>query len=198
VTVSFTVTDPAAESADPITGTINRGDGSAAQAISGRTIAKSNNYVSGGPYTINVSVNDGDGGTATAMGTFSLLYTTSGILQPINADKSSNFKLGSTFPIKIKITDCNGASVTTLKPDIGLKKIGTGNGTANEADVQSVPDDGSEMRYDPTAQQYIYNLSTRLSKLINPAGAPLELGSYEVRVVDPTIATAYGYFDIVK
>jgi PKD domain len=201
VTVSFTVFDPATETYDPITGTINWGDGSAAQAIAGRTISESHSYAAGS-YVVNVSVNDGDGGTASAGGSsggaVSLLYATSGILQPINADKSSNFRLGSTFPIKIRVTDCSGASVGTLAPEVGLTRTGTGTGAPNEAVPESVPDDGNDMRYDAGGQQYIYNLSSKRSTLVDPAGAPLPLGTYEVRVFHSTFAPAKGYFDIVK
>jgi hypothetical protein len=199
VTVSFTVSDPATETYDPITGTINWGDGAPAQSIAGRTISQTHSYAAGS-YVITVTVNDGDGGSATAGGSsggsLSLLYTTSGLLQPINADKSSNFKLGSTFPIKLRITDCTGAPVGGLTPEVGLKRIGSGSGTANEAVPESVPDVGNDMRY--SDGQYIYNLSSKRSTLLDPAGAPLSLGSYEVRVYHPTITTAYGNFDIVK
>jgi hypothetical protein len=200
VSVSFGVSDPADEAHDPITGTITWGGGTpATDAISGRTVSKSHLY-GAGTYTLTVDVDDGDGGTDAdgTTGNVKLLYATSGLLQPINADKSSNFKLGSTFPIKIRVTDCNGASVGTLAPDVGLVKVGAGGGVVNEVDVQSVPDAGTDMRYDATAGQYIYNLSSKRSTLIVPAGAPLDLGSYRVSVSDPTIATAFGFFDIVK
>jgi hypothetical protein len=155
-----------------------------------------------GSYVISASVNDGDGGTDTdggpGPGAFSLLYATSGILQPINADKTSNFKLGSTLPVKIRITDCAGAAVTNLTPHVGLAKIGNGTGTVNEAIPESVPDEGSDMRYDAGGQQYIYNLSTKRSTFASPSGGPLSLGNYKVSVEHPAIPTAVGYFDIVK
>jgi hypothetical protein len=198
VTVSFTVSDPAAQTSDPITGTIDWGDGSAAQAIAGRTISQTHSYAAGS-YVVTVSVDDGDGGTDTdggnTVGAVALLYATSGILQPINSDKTSNFKLGSTLPVKIRITDCTGASVPNLTPHVGLVKVGAGGGTANEAVPESVPDEGNDMRY--TDGQYIYNLSTKRSTLVSPAG-PLQLGSYKVWVEHASIPTAYGYFDIVK
>jgi hypothetical protein len=180
VTASFTVSDPANEANDPITGTINWGDGSGTQAISGRTISQTHSYTPGS-YVVDVSV--------------VLLYTTTGLLQPINADKTSNFKLGSTLPVKIRITDCAGASVPGLTPHVGLVKVGSGGGTVNEAVPESVPDDGSDMRY--SDGQYIYNLSTKRSTLVSPAGA-LQVGSYKVWIEHSLIPTASGYFDIVK
>ena len=61
------------------------------------------------------------GGSSTA---FSLLYNTSGILQPINlTGPRSAFKIGSTIPVKIKVTDCNGASVSGLTLHVKLQKL---------------------------------------------------------------------------
>jgi hypothetical protein len=51
------------------------------------------------------------------------------------------------------------------------------------------------MRY--SDGQYIYNLSTKRSTLVSPAG-PLQQGSYKVWIEHSLIQTAYSYFDIVK
>src|SRR6185503_11485787 len=94
---------------------------------------------SAGTYTIAVNVNDGDGGTATATGTGSvnLLYTASGVQQPVNDTQAHNdpsiFKYGNTIPVKVIITDCNGNSVNTLAPQIAVKKI-AGSTPANGVD----------------------------------------------------------------
>jgi len=202
VGLPFSFSDPGVNDG-PWTVTINWGDGSTATTFSASTqgaqSTQPHTYAAGGPYTITVTVKDKDNATSDAQSpaAFSLKYNTSGLLQPINADKSSNFKAGSVFPIKIQITDCNGASVGTLKPDVKLEKVGAGGGVINEAEVVSVPDDGSEMRYDTSGKQYIYNLSTKRSTLIAPAG-PIDIGSYKVSVLDPAITTADGYFDVVK
>jgi hypothetical protein len=166
VSVSFTVTDPADNAHDAITGTINWGDSSSTN-ISGRTISESHTY-SAGTYTINVSVNDGDGGVATAggagPGSVSLLYNNSGILQPINpGPPDSIFKYGSTVPVKIRVTDCNGTSVSGLTLNVSVKKVSpnTPSGIDETVTSTSAADTGTQMRYDSVAQQYIYNLATK-------------------------------------
>ncbi len=170
VTVSFTVSDPADNTHDPITGTINWGD-SSSTTISGRTISQSHTY-SAGTYTITVSVNDGDGGTDSdggpGAGSASLLYNASGVLQPVNDTQAhqdpSIFKYGSTIPVKIKVTDCNGVSVSGLSPQISVKKTsGSTPPTGVDEAITSTSgaDTGTTMRYDSAGQQYIYNLATK-------------------------------------
>ena len=108
VSVSFTVVDPADQSADPITGVLNWGDGNSTP-IAGRSIATSHSYAPG-VFSLSVSVNDGDSGTATAgaPANVSLLYGTSGILQPIDAAGTSTFKISSTIPTKVRVTGLRG------------------------------------------------------------------------------------------
>jgi hypothetical protein len=164
VNVSFTVFDPATETYDPITGTINWGD-SNSTSISGRSISASHSYAAGN-YTIQISVNDGDGGSATKSQTVGLLYNMSAIQPPINPDGSSVFKYGSTIPVKVRITDCAGAPVPGLAPTIGLSlaNASTPPPPINE-DVYSTSasDTGNTMRYDASAGQYIYNFNTKSS-----------------------------------
>ena len=197
VNLSFTVDDPATEAYDPITGTINWGDGNTTN-IAGRSISQSHSYAAGS-YTIQVNLNDGDGGAASKNHAVSLLYSTgAGLLQPINADKSSNFKLGSTFPLKVKVTDCNQTSVSGLTLTVALTKLGTASGGVNEAVPESQPDDGNTMRYDSSAAHYIYNLSTKRSYFATTPYSPLELGQYKVTISGGGIAPVVGQFDIVK
>jgi hypothetical protein len=194
VTVSFTVSDPADQAADPITGSINWGDGSPVQTISGRSISQDHNYAPGGPYTIAATVNDGDGGTASAGGSasaFSLLYNTSGILQPINMTGTrSLFKLGSTIPVKIKVTDCSGNPVAGLAPQVSLaKQDGTPDGTSVEDFYSTVPDQGTTMRFTGSPDyQYIYNLGTK----------NLTQGDFKVTISEPTIAPVSAIFSLKK
>jgi hypothetical protein len=194
VTVAFGVTDPADNAADPITGTIDWGDGSTPHSISGRSVSQSHGYAPGGPYTINAGVNDGDGGTATAGGSssaFSLYYATSGILQPINmTGNRSAFKLGSTIPVKLKITDCSGAPVSNLSLQISLLKLdGSPDGIAVEEFYSTVPDQGNLMRFTGSPDyQYIYNLGTK----------NLTQGDFKVTVSNATIAPVSAIFSLKK
>ena len=194
VTVTFTVSDPAAESHDPITGTINWGDGSTT-ATSGRTVTEAHTY-SAGTHTLTATVYDGDGGSDSvgAAGNVSLLYTTSGFMQPINMDGTSNFKIGSTIPVKLKIFNCSGNQVTTLSPTVHLKKTGSAAGSVNEVVSSSAADTGNMMRH--TGDSYMFNLSTKRSQF--NAGQDLTEGRYELRVKHPTISDVVVEFDLRK
>lgn len=192
VTVTFTVADPASNTADPTTGTITWGDG-ATSTITGRTVSASHSYAAG-TYNLMAVVNDGDGGVdqAGAAGNVSLQYVTSGVLQPINADGTSSFKIGSTIPVKLRITDCAGATVGTVRPKVSLRKLLVNSGTVNEVVSTSAADTGSIMRFDGT--QNIYNLSTKNSEF--NAGQSLTQGRYELTLSDPTIKSVVVQFDL--
>jgi hypothetical protein len=93
--------------------------------------------------------------------------------QPINANGSSVFKLGRTIPVKITLTDENGAPVAGEALRLSLAKLtddiegtviesGFTTGNANE---------GNLFRETGTPGEYIYNLSTR----------GLTAGTYNVR-----------------
>jgi hypothetical protein len=169
VGVAFTVTDAVDNTVDPITGTINWGDGNTTN-ISGRTISESHTYTSAGTFNLTATVNDGDGGTDTegGNGNVSLLYNASGVLQPVNDTQAhqdpSIFKHGSTIPVKIRITDCNGTVVSGLSPVITVTKVNPNpppDGIAETTASTSGADTGTTMRFDAASGQYIYNLATK-------------------------------------
>jgi len=103
--------------------------------------------------------------------TYSVVYASSGmcldspghqILQPINLDGSSVFKQGSTVPAKFRVCDANGNSIGTPGVVSDFKLIAKTNGTSsdpNEAIVSTNAD--SAFRWDPSAQQWIFNISTK-------------------------------------
>ena len=93
-------------------------------------------------------------------------FVLDGVLQPINPDGSSVFKFGRTVPVKLQLTDASGAYVTDATVRIYLAKISDGViGTEVEASSTSAASTGNTFRYDPEANQYIFNLGTRdLSK----------------------------------
>jgi hypothetical protein len=87
--------------------------------------------------------------------------STSGVLQPINQDGTSVVKKGSTLPVKIKVFDVNGVSIGAPGTILGLQRFNATNGvfgTVNEEIISTTPD--SNFRWDATAQQWIFNLST--------------------------------------
>lgn len=82
-------------------------------------------------------------------------------LQPINSDGSSIFKLGSTIPVKFKLTGAS-AGITNLVATLSVAKVSNQvTGTTVEAVSTAASNAGNTYRYDPTTQQYIFNLSTK-------------------------------------
>jgi hypothetical protein len=85
------------------------------------------------------------------------------ILQPINVDGSSTFKQGSTVPAKFRVCDATGHSIGTVGVVTSFNLIqtirGTVSATVDETVVSTTPD--ANFRWDPTAQQWIFNISTK-------------------------------------
>ncbi len=125
--------------------------------------------------------NVGNIGTAPSC-TYSVVYASTGILQPINLDGSSVFKINSTIPVKVKLTGDSagyGGGVFT----ISLVRLGAAaTGEVNETPVSTSAHSGTTLRYDATGDLYIFNLGTK----------GLTAGAYRVTVAldDGTTRTA--------
>jgi hypothetical protein len=131
-----------------------------------------------GTTTVTVSARDAAGNAASASFLVTVTYFWSGTLPPINwaplsgnpnvsvftSGTSSVFKLGSTVPVKFQLT---GASAPIKGGLVGSAYLNpqlvTTNLTApvNETTITEDADQGSAFRYDSTANQYIYNWSTK-------------------------------------
>jgi Thrombospondin type 3 repeat len=181
VTLTFAWTDPAGTN-DTYSYDVNWGDGNHTTAPLGGTSPTTLTHVyAAGTFAITVLVNDSDAGSGNQFtsGAFSNLYVSSGFLQPINlAGQRSSFKIGSTIPAKVKITDCTGAVVPGLVLTVHLQKTDSSPEAVNEAVVASNPDPGITMRM--SGDQYIFNLSTKLSQF--NGGADLTQGTYRIWV----------------
>src|SRR5207249_665576 len=104
-------------------------------------------------------------------GTLTVMYSSSciifgdpthSILQPINPDGSSVNKAGSTVPAKFRVGDANCNSIGTPGVVTSFKLIAQSsdpNATINEDVASTTPD--TAFRWDPTAQQWIFNISTK-------------------------------------
>jgi predicted extracellular nuclease len=117
-----------------------------------------------GTTTVTCTAVDQAGNPATAAFTVTVTFSTPAgaacFQQPINADGTSIFKLGRTVPVKIALTGPS-AVVTDLVAHLFLSKVSNGiEGSVIEADSTSAADTGNQLRYDPTSNQYIFNLST--------------------------------------
>ena len=157
-------------SADTHGYSIDWGDNSEDTVVNSATSPVSNvghTYSSGslGPYTITVTVTDNDGGFGSANNSanpVSFHYNIgSMMLSPVNADSTSIFKLGSTIPVKVNITDCSGAGVSGLAPTIKMLKISSDPSQSGEVEVTSTqPNDTNGVMRDLGTGQYIYNLAS--------------------------------------
>jgi predicted extracellular nuclease len=92
--------------------------------------------------------------------TFSAPSGSNLFLQPINGDGTSIFKLGRTIPVKFALTGPS-AGITNLVAHLTAAKVSNGiEGTFVEAISNGTADSGNTFRYDPTTQQYVFNMST--------------------------------------
>jgi PKD domain len=168
VKLGFSFTD--AGSADTHGYSIAWGDNSPNTVVNSATSPVANvghTYNSGlGPYTITVTVTDDDGGSGSANNSanpVSFHYNIgTTLLSPVNADNSSIFKLGSTIPLKVNITDCSGAGVSGLSPDIRMIKTSSSAPlTGVDEGISTQPNDTNWVMRGDGNGQYIYNLASK-------------------------------------
>jgi hypothetical protein len=83
------------------------------------------------------------------------------VLQPINADGTSVFKLGSTVPTKFRVCDANGVSVGLAGTVASYMLVGAGStsGLTIDEDVYSTNVDNA-FRWDSTGKQWVFNQAT--------------------------------------
>jgi hypothetical protein len=148
-----------------------------------------------GVYSLTVSMHDGDGGTAGAgaPANVSLLYSTGGIQQPIDASGTSSFKISSTIPTKVQVKDCTGAGVLNLSLEVRLTKMLPTTSPVNEVVSSSAADSGNLMRSQADGQ-YMFNLSTKRSQF--NAGNDLTAGRYRLQIVGASIPTVTVEFNL--
>jgi large repetitive protein len=129
-----------------------------------------------GTATVSVKVQD-NGGTANGgedlstakTFTIDVNYGFSGFLQPINMTAHqtgtdvSTFKAGSTIPVKFQLKDANGAIIQPASAPVWVTPLkGSATNQAVDEDLYSLAaTSGGFYRYDATAQQWIYNWSTK-------------------------------------
>jgi hypothetical protein len=122
-----------------------------------------------GTTAVTCTAEDAAGNQATETFTVNVTYAWSGLLQPINggstlndrADDTSSFKLGSTVPVKFRLTGGSAGIMGVTANIIVVKLDGTPDGTVVETSSTNTPDSGTTFRYDPTNAQYIFNLGTK-------------------------------------
>lgn len=126
-----------------------------------------------GTFSFTATATDKAGNTATATGSYRVIYRFDGFLQPINDTNhpdvcgancvTSMFKTGSTVAVKFQLKTADGTIIQAgslpqwLTPQRGRPTI-----DPIDEDVYSDPaTSGATFRWDSTAQQYIYTWSTK-------------------------------------
>jgi alpha-tubulin suppressor-like RCC1 family protein len=133
-----------------------------------------------GPTTVRCIATDADGNSSRASFQVNVQYAWSGILQPVDADGQSVFKLGSTVPVKFRLTDVS-AAITNAIAKLTLAKVSaTVTGGDVEAISTSAATSGNLFRYD--TGQYIFNLSTK-SLAVGTWRLSIDLGDGASRAV---------------
>lgn len=115
-----------------------------------------------GNKAITVTAIDKAGNQAIKTINYKVIYKYGGILEPINSDGSSIFKLGRTVPIKFQLKDNKGVFINNASIRLYIENISDEvTGSVNEADSFYNSNTDNIFRYDADTNQYIYNLSTK-------------------------------------
>jgi hypothetical protein len=107
-----------------------------------------------GTTIVTWTATDASGNTATKTTIVTAIYSFSGFLPPLGPGPTQ-FKTGSTIPVKFQLTDYYGNYISTAVAQIWVGSStnpGTSSGSSNN---------GNYFRYDPTNNQYIFDLSTK-------------------------------------
>jgi hypothetical protein len=122
-----------------------------------------------GAKTVACSASDEAGLTGTANAAYKVIYGWNGFSQPINDTAHqvgvlhSVFKAGSTVPAKFQLKDANGNVVQAsgVPTWVGSVKGSPTFSSIDEALYTVAGTPGGTYKWDATAQQYIYNWSTK-------------------------------------
>lgn len=128
------------------------------------------NNLAVGSYTLTYKATDEAGNVGSASRTVKVIYNWSNLLQPVNTDGSSIFKLGSTVPLKFQLLGAASTKSDVIAKVYLAKVSNNVVGSEIEAASTSAADTGNQFRW--STNQYIYNLSTK----------GLTVGTYQVRV----------------
>jgi hypothetical protein len=122
-------------------------------------------YATAGSHTAKVRITDDDGASsAESTADVTVNYNLSNILQPINNTRlgqaASLFKYGSTIPVRVVVTDCDGSTPSDLTLKVtwrqGLGATPTG---VDEVVPTSQADLGNTMRF--SDGQYVLQLNSK-------------------------------------
>jgi len=125
-----------------------------------------------GNYEYSAQATDNADNDVTETRSYSFVYGSAfgGVLQPINLDGRSRFKLGSTIPVKFALS-CAGVPIPNAQATLRVTKADAApDPGVDEAVSTSQATTGNLFRYDAAGQQYIFNLNTKAT-YTNPGGS---------------------------
>ncbi|MBI1886303.1 MAG: PxKF domain-containing protein, partial [Chloroflexi bacterium] len=175
-----TFTDPAG-SYDSYTASIDWGDLAAAAVCPPNStscaltpppdvgsVSASHTYASPGSYSVTLDICDEDGGCDDPSLTVKITYDYAGFFPPLLSPPGVNLgKAGKTYPIKWQLSDANDLYVSALSAVsyVGYKQVSCLDYAFAEASAvdPALTSGTSGLRYDSTANQYIYTWQTAKS-----------------------------------
>jgi hypothetical protein len=118
-----------------------------------------------GSKTFTVNATDNVGNASSQGVTYTVDYKFSGFLPPIQNPPTVNTgNVGRTYPVKFHLTDANGAFISALSAvqSISVQRLSSCSSLAGDP-TTALPagaTGGTSLRYDTTANQYVYNWAT--------------------------------------
>jgi hypothetical protein len=117
-----------------------------------------------GSHSASLTGFDNVGNSTTVGCPYNVVYVFTGFFAPVNnPDTVNTGKAGRTYPVKWRLSDANGNLISALSAVASIAVKGTSCAsfdTNPESALETTTTGGTALRYDSTANQYVYNWAT--------------------------------------